>query len=229
MNNQTVKIKICGLSRPVDCAAVNASGADYAGFIFAPSRRQVSIDLAQSLVRHLDASVIPVGVFVDESDDFILQAVRQAGLAIVQLHGSPDPGKILRLRKALPKTIGIWQRIAVSLDLAAAEAFKQATADMRLLVQAAALPDAWLVDSCRKDQVGGTGETFDWAAFDQLDRSIPLVLAGGLNPDNVRQAIQMIQPDIVDASSGVESQGYKDQNKIEQFCSQVRQQHIKTN
>lgn len=222
MINNRIKIKICGLSRPQDCLAINAAGADFAGFVFAPSRRQVTIEQAAGLIKLLSSHILAVGVFVDESTDEIIAAVKQARLNGVQLHGSADPEKIQVLRQQLSPSLLIWQRLAIPLGSPAQTEIPKLQDQMARFSVLQAMPDAWLLDSCRGSQTGGTGEKFDWAGYAGLEINAPLVLAGGLTPDNVGQAIGLMQPDIVDTSSGVETAGLKDPDKIRIFCENAR-------
>jgi len=222
MINSRLKIKICGLSRPQDCQAVNAAGADFAGFVFAPSRRQVNIKQAAALIDLLSPHILAAGVFVDETADEIIETVKHARLSVVQLHGSADPEKILTLRLRLPPSMLIWQRLAIPLGSPAQAEIPRLSDDMVRFSALQALPDAWLLDSCRGSQAGGTGENFDWAGYAGLELNAPLVLAGGLTPENIRQAIRLMQPDVVDTSSGVETAGFKDPDKIISFCENAR-------
>ena len=232
MKQTAVQIKICGLTRLEDCQAVNESKPDYAGFVFAPSRRQVSPELAGQLIRELDFSIRPVGVFTDASIGQICTVVLETGLQVIQLHSAAVPGRIASLRQCLAAAPGpasvfpaIWQRLAVPLDQPGALALKEARRTIaRLKKQGTAddLPDAWLLDSCRPGQSGGTGESFDWSVFKDFCREHPVILAGGLNIDNVAEALKQLNPMIVDCSSGVEVQNRKDPARIARFCAIVR-------
>jgi phosphoribosylanthranilate isomerase len=215
MKTKAVQIKICGLTRPEDCLAVNLAKVDYAGFVFAPSRRRLAISDATALVQRLDGAVSPVGVFVDEDDNFILQAVRLAGLEVVQLHGHAQYDRISHLRGILPMGTAIWQRL---------DNIRRTVATFCSLAGAnvAALPDRWLLDSSRPNQHGGTGTAFTWQVFQSFCREYPVVLAGGLDANNVAAAIALLHPAIVDCSSGVETDNQKDTTKIIQFCRSVR-------
>jgi len=229
MKNAAVQIKICGLTRPEDCLAVNESKPDYAGFVFAPSRRQVSPDVASQLIRQLDSTIRPVGVFTEAGISEICTIVRETGLQVIQLHGAAVPGRIAGLRRCLagiPEAAAalpaIWQRLAVPLDQPAALALKEARrtiARFQKQKMADDLPDAWLLDSCRPGQSGGTGESFDWSVFKDFCRDHPVILAGGLNIDNVENALKQLNPMVVDCSSGVESESRKDPGKIACFCA----------
>lgn len=233
MKQTAVQIKICGLTRPEDCQAVNESKPDYAGFVFAPSRRQVTPQLAGQLIRQLDSSIRPVGVFTETGVSEICTIVRETGLQVIQLHGAAVPGRIAGLRHCLagiPEAAAalpaIWQRLAVPLDQPAARSLKEARRTIaRFLKQKMAddLPDAWLLDSCRPGQSGGTGESFDWSVFKDFCREHPVILAGGLNIDNVEEALKQLNPMVVDCSSGVEFENQKDPARIARFCAIVRE------
>lgn len=222
MTKPGTKIKICGLTRPDDCRAVNDAGADYAGFVFAPSRRRVDIETAAGLIALLGPAMVPVGVFVDETVGEIVRTVQGAGLSMVQLHGEALPDKLTELRSHLSPDVGIWQRLAVPLGVPSSIILSGIHEILGKFSAMNALPDIWLLDSSRQGQAGGTGLSFDWPAFASLELTAPLALAGGLSPDNVILAINALQPAIVDASSGVETDGIKDPEKIRQFCANVR-------
>jgi phosphoribosylanthranilate isomerase len=231
MKQTAVQIKICGLTRPEDCQALNESKPDYAGFVFAPSRRQVTPLLAGQLIRQLDSTIRPVGVFTEADIGEICAIVRETGLQVIQLHGTAVPGRIAALRQCLAAVPeagaalpAIWQRLAVPLDQPAALALKEARrtiARFQKQKEADDLPDAWLLDSCRPGQSGGTGESFDWSAFKDFCRKHPVILAGGLNMDNVENALKQLNPMVVDCSSGVEAGNRKDPERIARFCAIV--------
>ena len=186
-------IKICGLMRPADVAAVNEAGTDYAGFILAPSRRRLSLEAAQALRQALRPDCRAVGVFVDAPLDEIVEAYTRLSLDVIQLHGNEGEAEIAALRAALP-SCEIWQAVCVAgpEDIARAEA---SSANLVLL------------DSGR-----GSGRRFDWALAATLNR--PFALAGGLAPSTIPDAIARLRPRIVDLSSGVERDGAKDPQLI---------------
>lgn len=218
-----VKIKICGLSRPVDCDMVNRCQADFAGLVFAPGRRQVDEARAALLAGLLEPDILPVGVFVDKTPGQIAAIARQAGLAAIQLHCRADPEMIDSLRQLLPAQTLIWQLLAVPLDRPADQAGAEALMTAERFAARNILPDAWLLDSASQGLAGGTGLAFDWHVFSGIDLQRPVILAGGLNKDNVQAALQILRPAVVDTSSGVETDGYKDAEKIRLFCQAVRQ------
>lgn len=188
------EIKICGLSRECDIAYVNEAGPDYIGFIlhFPKSRRNIPVERAAALRQALKPGIRAVGVFVNQPEDAVLDAAESIRLDAIQLHGQEDAAYIARLRErtALP----IWKayKVRSAKDLAAA---LDSTADEILL-----------------DNGYGTGETFDWALIGGVTR--PFLLAGGLTPENIPEAIARLRPKMVDISSGVETDGVKDREKI---------------
>lgn len=187
-------IKICGLCRECDIDYVNQAGPDYIGFIlnYPKSRRNLSTERAAALAGRLRPGIRPVGVFVDQGVDAVREAAERIGLAAIQLHGREDDGYIAELRRqtALP----IWKAIKVrkAADLQAA---KISTADEVLL-----------------DNGYGTGAVFDWSLLDGFER--PFILAGGLTPETIPEAVRTLSPKLVDISSGVETDHVKDREKI---------------
>ena len=197
------KIKLCGLSRDCDMEAVNVLKPDYIGFIFAPkSRRYVSPERAAKLKRALDPGIRTVGVFVNEDPDRIAALVESGTIDLVQLHGAEDAKYIRMLRKKVGAVPVIQAfRIDGADDIRRAE---NSPADLVLL------------DS----GTGGTGTVFDWDLAARLER--PCFLAGGLDPENVAAAVARLRPYAVDVSSGIETGGYKDREKMAAFVSAVR-------
>ncbi len=196
------KIKICGLRRAEDVEAVNRAGADYAGFVFAQSRRQVSPKLAEELIARLKPEIMPVGVFVNSAPEEIAAIVQQTGIRGVQLHGDETPQQMAWLRKFCPQ-VHLWRAVRV-----------QSRED---LLQADRLgADALVLDSYHPAQYGGTGRVGDWDLISSVLLSTPVILAGGLNAGNLAQAISQVRPMGVDLSGGVETGGVKDKDKIRQ-------------
>jgi len=196
------RIKICGLSRLRDIEVINEVRPDYAGFVFAESSRQVSPAQAQLLREQLDAGITPVGVFVDAAIDTVVGLVKAGIIEVVQLHGSEDEAYIQQLR----------ERCAVSLI----KAFTVRTA------QDVALADNTTADILMLDNGKGTGERFDW---DFLRQAPPLAhpwfLAGGIDSDNLSSALAL-EPWGIDVSSGVETEGLKDPDKIRALVRNAR-------
>jgi phosphoribosylanthranilate isomerase len=209
-----VKVKICGVTRPEDARAAVAAGADAIGINFAPeSKRYIgSIERAADLIKKTDKAhaISWAGVFVNSPGADIERAVRELSLAIVQLHGDETPQDVAALRLTLPHGTMIWKvfRISGENDLAAVTQYKC---------------DGWLLDARYEGARGGEGKSFDWNVLKGLARTTPIVLAGGLTPENVSQAVAQVRPDWVDVASGVESApGVKAADKIERFVRGAR-------
>lgn len=195
-----VLIKICGLMREEDVEAVSAAQADFCGFILTEGfRRSVSPRFAAQAVQRLEGGIVPVGVFVDEKPERVAAVVRACSLGAVQLHGSEDDAYIGLLREML----------AASGSLLATPIIKAFTVRTRSDATAACASDA---DYILLDNGKGTGEVFDWKLLENIRR--PFFLAGGLGPDNVAEAVARLHPLGVDMSSGVETDGIKDPQRI---------------
>ena len=205
------KIKICGLYRPCDVEYVNRAGPDWCGFVinFPKSHRSVTPEQARGLREGLSRRVRPVGVFVDRPPEEVAALLDDGTLAAAQLHGHEDETYIARLRsltRGHPMWSGyeIWKafKIRCAADL---EAVNASSADMVLL-----------------DNGYGTGETFDWSLAGGVRR--PFLLAGGLTPDNIPDAIRKLHPYGLDISSGVETDKKKDPAKIQAAVSAARKE-----
>lgn len=197
------KIKLCGLSRPCDIRAANELLPDYIGFVFAPkSQRYVSPEKAAELKQMLDPGIRAAGVFVDEKPQVIESLVSRGVIDAVQLHGREDEDYIQDLRKRLGST-----RIIQAFSIRSEQDAKRVEASSA---------DMILTDS----PGGGTGEVFDWGLLRKVGR--PYFLAGGLTPDNAGDAVKALSPYGVDVSSGIETDGYKDWEKMEKFVLAVR-------
>ncbi len=190
----TAKIKLCGLSRPVDIDYVNQAKPDYCGFIvnFPKSRRNVTPEQVRALTARLSGDIIPVGVFVDESVETVAGLLEDGTIAVAQLHGHEDEAYLAALRKLTAKPI--WQAFQIR-SAADLERAKSSTANLVLL-----------------DSGQGSGVTLDWRILADFPR--PYVLAGGLTAENIPAAVQQVKPYAVDLSSGVETEGYKDYEKM---------------
>ena len=197
------KIKLCGLTRPEDMAAANTLEPDFVGFVFAPkSRRCVTVEEAKALRKHLSPAIRAVGVFVDEAPERVAALLEEGVIHLAQLHGREDEGYLERLRTLTGKPIIQAFQVKTPKDLERAE---NSSADCILL-----------------DSGAGTGTTFDWGLLTSVRR--PYLLAGGLGPDNVAQAIQVLHPWGVDVSSGIETGGVKDFHKMAAFVAAVRKE-----
>lgn len=196
------KIKLCGMTRPCDIQWANALMPDYIGFVFArKSRRCVSPERAKALRGELDSSIRAVGVFVNEAPEVVAKLLGDGIIDIAQLHGGEDADYLQNLRKLTDKPMIQAFRVDGPADL---ERARQSVADLILLDNGA----------------GGTGMAFDWALLKNFKR--PFFLAGGLVPENVARAIQAVHPFAVDVSSGIETDGAKDYNKMTAFVNAVR-------
>jgi phosphoribosylanthranilate isomerase len=197
------KIKLCGLSRFCDIEAANELMPDYIGFVFAArSKRYISPQKAAELKCRLESQIKAVGVFVNETPEQIAELLNKGIIDIAQLHGDEDEDYIWHLRELTDKPIIKAFRIETAVDTLKAE---QSTADYVLL-----------------DSGAGTGSEFDWSLIRDFKR--PFLLAGGLSLDNVRNAIQQLTPYAVDVSSGIETDGYKDKEKMAAFINAVRKE-----
>lgn len=204
------RAKICGITRVEDVHAVANAGCDAIGFVFyPPSPRHVTLEQAESLIRAVPAYVQAVGLFVNSRADEIQAILNKIPLDILQFHGDETPEQC----QAIAQQVGRrwYKAIQVKPDL-------DAVAEIQGYQDAGA--SAVLLDAWHPDLKGGTGHSFDWDTFPKLN--IPLILAGGLNPDNIEQAILTTQAYAVDVSGGVESaKGIKDQQLIERFMQGV--------
>ncbi len=203
----TVRVKICGITTPEDALAAAEAGADMVGLMFAPgSPRHLPLPAAAVVARALPPYVLRVGVFVNPDEATVWEAIVACGLGMLQFHGDEPP------------------EFCRQFGLMTVKAFR--VRDETSLVSLTAYnTDAWLLDAWVPDQHGGTGHTFNWALARQA-RSLgrPIILAGGLTPENVGQAIREVQPFAVDVSSGVEiSPGRKSPERMQAFVAAVRQ------
>ncbi len=209
----TLRIKICGITKPDQGAAITRLGATALGFIcHRPSPRYVAAERIRQIVDALEISVDLIGVFVDAPTADICRTVLAGGLTGVQLHGQETPTFCEQLRQALP-TVELIKAVRVknpqSLDQ---------------LSQAWPGVDTFLLDAYVPQQLGGTGKTFNWSDLADFKFSRPWFLAGGLGPENIRQALEQLQPKGVDISSGVESApGDKDLGRVALLLAQLRQ------
>ena len=217
----TPKVKMCGISKVETIPAVVEAKPDYMGLVFAPSKRQVTVDQAKTLVEALhkqytkrynngteqsnNDEIKTVGVFVNETLDNLVTIAKGINLDVVQLHGDEDEAFIQSLKGRT--NVEIWKAVQIR-SAADAEAWIDSSADMLLF------------DAYHKDERGGTGEVFDWSCLDEFER--PFMLAGGIDSTNVARAIRTVRPYGIDISSGIETDGVKDDEKIKAFTNIVR-------
>ena len=199
-----MKIKLCGLTRPCDIEAVNELQPDYIGFVFAKkSRRYVSPEKAEELKAMLAPGIQAVGVFVNEEPEQIVSLLEAGTIDVAQLHGQEDETEIRRLRELTDHPLIQAFRIDTEQDVERANA---STADYVLLDSGA----------------GGTGTVFDWNLLQAIRR--PYFLAGGLDTENLGTVKAKLNPYGIDVSSGIETDGYKDKEKMTAFVAAARKE-----
>lgn len=217
----TPKIKMCGISKVGTIPAVVEAKPNYMGLVFAPSKRQVTVDQAKTLVEELhkgcakkygsdtepdeNDTIKTVGVFVNETVDNLVTIANEANLDAVQLHGDEDETFIQSLKERT--NVEVWKAVQI-----------RSAADVEEWIDSSA--DMLLFDAYHKDERGGTGEVFDWSSLDAFER--PFMLAGGIDSTNVARAIRTVRPYGIDTSSGIETNGVKDDEKITAFTKIVK-------
>ena len=217
----TPKVKMCGISKVETIPAVVEAKPDYMGLVFAPSKRQVTVDQAKILVEELhrgyakkygsdtehdkNDTIKTVGVFVNETVDNLVTIANEANLDAVQLHGDEDETFIQSLKERT--NVEVWKAVQI-----------RSAADVEEWIDSSA--DMLLFDAYHKHERGGTGEVFDWSSLDAFER--PFMLAGGIDSTNVARAIRTVRPYGIDISSGIETNGLKDDEKMKAFTNIVR-------
>jgi len=201
------RIKICGLTRPEDAAAAVAAGVDALGVVLAPSKRQATLEQAERVLTEAPPFVGRVGVFVDAPLEQVRESAARLHLSAVQLHGSESPEECAAIGLPVVKAL----RVGADFDPQVIEAYRGVVSIV-------------LLDTLIDGEQGGTGVPFGWSAVARrLPTIAPVVIAGGLTPGNVAEAIRLFHPFGVDVSSGVESSpGVKDHRLIEEFVAAVR-------
>jgi len=254
------KVKICGLKRPEDIQIVNKYKPDFAGFVFAPSKRRVTPEYAKSLINNLDSSILRAGIFVNEEAAIAAEIAVYCGLDAIQLHGDEDNGYIKKLRDLLynkynynkcnynkcnkrgcslhnttdisqinselseMQNIPVTNKNIPGMDNSIPEIWKAVRVKDResLNFLHKYQADAYVLDTYSEKAYGGTGNAFDWEiARGIAAEGIKIILAGGLNPQNIRRAIDIVMPFAVDVSSGVETNGCKDEEKVKEFIFMI--------
>ena len=198
------KVKICGLKEQQHVRAAVEAGADAIGFVFAPSKRQISIEQAHQLAKDVPREVLKIGVFVNPSVEELQAAVEGVPLDYVQFHGEETPEFIRQQGYPAIKALSVRDKEDV-----------RAAANYNV--------DYYLFDTPGTDFKGGSGHTFDWTLLEMA--GIPrdkLILAGGLKAENIAEAVSLVSPYMVDVSSGVETDGIKDEAKINAFIQAVK-------
>ena len=220
-------VKICANTNLEDAKLAADSGADALGFIFAPSTRRVAPKDVRRITDQLPPAIEKIGVFINQRPENILETVLLAGLTGVQLHGIEDLDQVRQLRKLAAKT---RPKLAIYKGLHARELMPDQHGSqygIGFVKNAGDLVDGFLMDSGTAERRGGTGKTFDWneaaPMISLLARKHRVIIAGGLNPQNVRRAIQVFSPWGLDVVTGVESEpGKKDHAKVQAFIAAVR-------
>ena len=206
------RIKFCGLKKREDIAAANIIVPDYVGFVFAKkSKRAVTPETARDLKKELAPGIQAVGVFVNEAPEQVAALLNEGTIDLAQLHGTEDEAYIRELRKYTQKPI------IQAFKIAEASGPEGSAVEASLAAAKKSLADYILLDSG-----AGTGSTFDWALLKAFPR--PYFLAGGLDPDNVTDAVRLLHPFAVDVSSGIETDGAKDGTKMVAFAAAVRKE-----
>lgn len=201
------RIKVCGITGKEDARAAVAAGADGLGFIFVKqSPRVVDPDMVRAITAELPPFVNSIGVFCDEEIEVVEEIISYCNLTMVQLHGTESPEYCKNISCPVIKSFSVRPETE-SQELAAYSEVAR----------------GFLLDTYHKDMAGGTGEVFDWKLVGQIKPPGPIILAGGLNPENVGEAISLVKPFAVDVNSGVEYQpGRKDIDKLKSFADEVR-------
>jgi phosphoribosylanthranilate isomerase len=218
-------VKICGLREPAHAIAAAEAGADFVGLVFAESRRRVTVEQARAIAcalgepltaagrdaRQIEALLrrkrpLVVGVFAGADAETVNRTAEAAGLDLVQLSGDEPWDMCGKFSRPVLKAVKVKDGMSA----------EEVIADLR----PGAVP---LLDTHAEGALGGTGMTFDWAVAAEVARRFPIVLAGGLTPENVGEAVRLVHPWAVDVSSGVETDGVKDVGKIRAFVAAVRE------
>jgi phosphoribosylanthranilate isomerase len=218
------RVKICGLTRTIDVQAAIQAGADAVGFVFyPPSPRAITAEQAATLIKSVPPFVQPVGLFVDVNEADLLEILKTVRLDLLQFHGNETPEQCAYLAALTGKRWIKAVQMKPDVDI------NPIIANYRAVGASGILLDAW-----HPDLFGGTGHAFDWRRFPQFEHSLddksvhqcPLILAGGLTPDNIADAIRQTRPFAVDVSGGVESaKGIKDETLIQRFIAATQLAH----
>lgn len=216
----TVRVKICGIRNAETAAVAVAAGADALGFVFAESKRKVTPETAREIILGLPPFITTVGVFVDAPQEFVREVAEFCRLDAVQLHGLESPEYCMQIGLKVIKAFGVRQK-GVSID-GTVEGALFSEKDLEL-INAYRSVSAVLLDTSVPGLAGGTGKTFDWGPLCGKRFKVPLILAGGLTPENVTEAVRTVYPYAVDVSSGVETNGRKDAAKIRAFICRAKE------
>ncbi len=195
------KIKICGVTNIEDAMMIAELGADALGFVFAPSKRRISPQDAKEIIKRLPPFVTTVGVYMDAEIDEVNQVTEYTGIDVIQLHGNEPPTHCDRLKKKVIKRISVCDNDTTEMLISRMERYR--------------------VPAYLLDPGAGSGKVFNWEKAVGID--LPLIIAGGLTPDNVKTVVRLLKPYGVDVSSGVEQfPGKKNKQKVKRFIEEVR-------
>lgn len=200
-----MEIKICGLKRVEDALMVNEfESIKYVGFVFANTPRKITIEKALEIKKNLRPDIKTVGVFAGQPMEEIIEIMEKADLDVCQLHSGETNGDCGLINKTVWKSISVKDKESAEI----AESYTNA--------------DGFVLDTFKKNQWGGTGETFDWSAVEDFSKNHFTILAGGINSANVNDAIEKVSPNIIDLSSSVEVDGFKNYDKIKEFVEGLK-------
>lgn len=208
-----MRVKICGITKIEQGQAIVNLGADSIGFICVPqSPRYINLDCLKAIAQALPQATVKVGVFANQDLTEIITIVQQAHLSAIQLHGAESPEFCRQLRQALNPDIELIKALPV-----------KSAASLEATVVYADCVDTLLLDAYHPQMLGGTGQMINWQDLAEFKPTIPWLLAGGITPDNVTEALLRLQPDGIDLSSGVErSPGDKDLAKVAQLFQAIK-------
>ncbi|MEE0016888.1 MAG: phosphoribosylanthranilate isomerase [Clostridia bacterium] len=200
-----MEIKICGLKRVEDALMVNEfENIRYVGFVFANTPRKITIEKALEIKKNLRPDIKTVGVFAGQPMEEIIEIMEKADLDVCQLHSGETNEDCGFINKTVWKSISVKDKESAEI----AESYTNA--------------DGFVLDTFKKNQWGGTGETFDWSAVEDFSKNHFTILAGGINSANVNDAIEKVSPNIIDLSSSVEVDGFKNYDKIKEFMESLK-------
>ena len=205
------KVKICGLSEPNTLTATIEAGADFIGFVFyEPSPRHIEIEVAKYLSSFVPSNVQMVGLFVNPSDEMLTNVLHNVPLTMIQLHGEETPTRVTEIKDKFKLPVIKALPISTADDLKRIKPYED-------------VADWLLFDAKPESLPGGNGVAFDWNILKDYQGSKPWMLAGGITPDNISSALEILTPDALDVSSGVEgAKGIKDADKIRSFISMAK-------
>ena len=200
-----MEIKICGLKRVEDALMVNEfENIKYVGFVFANTPRKITVEKALEIKKNLRPDIKTVGVFAGQPMEEIIEIMEKADLDVCQLHSGETNEDCGFINKTVWKSISVKDKESAEI----AESYTNA--------------DGFVLDTFKKNQWGGTGETFDWSAVEDFSKNHFTILAGGINSTNVNDAIEKVSPNIIDLSSSVEVDGFKNYDKIKEFMESLK-------